>query len=243
MSCDWPVDRTCLPDLPAEDDPGYDAALARQSENEDTAVMVLWSLSGRQFGLCETVVRPCPERGLSRNPWSEAIVFWDGGNWQATSCGCIGRCRQSGPGMIHLPGPANAVAAVQLGADVLDPSEYKLQDNVLYRTGGKAWPSQNLGRPTPETGTWSVTYDRGVPVPPGGARNAGILAREFVAACSDDSECRLPRNVTAVTRQGVSYQIYNPNDMYAAGKTGLADVDMWLAAVNPHALLTAPTVF
>jgi len=45
-----------------------------------------------------------------------------------------------------------------------------------------------------------------------------------------------------VVRQGVSFEVYNPNDVYSNGKTGLPEVDMWLAAVNPHHLQAAPSV-
>jgi hypothetical protein len=45
-----------------------------------------------------------------------------------------------------------------------------------------------------------------------------------------------------VSRQGVTYRAYDPAVIYASGKTGLAEIDGWLAAVNPNALTAAPTV-
>ncbi|QYC54268.1 head-to-tail adaptor [Mycobacterium phage Allegro] len=260
MSCDWPVDRSCFDDLPPEPEPpgdgaseqeqaAYAAAVAerealiqRRNMAEDTAVMVLWAFTGRQFGLCETTVRPCPGGGGPRDmrPWSQPLLWWDGTHWLNASCGCVGRCQVSGPGVVHLPSPAAEVLAVTLGDTVLDESEYVLEGNALYRRGGKAWPSQDLGRPLGERGTWSVQYLRGLPVPAGGDKMAGLLAKEFVSAC-DGGVCRLPRTVVQTTRQGVTH-VFDATKLLDLGYTGLTEVDTWLAAINPHHLQQAPVV-
>lgn len=247
-ACEWPVDRTCLPDLPVlgadptpEQQAAYDAALAARTAAEDMAVMILWSLSGRRFGVCATTVRPCPQ-GLLRpgGTTSSPVVAWNGSDWINECCGCAGRCQLGGPRAVHLPGPAISVDSVTIGDELLEPTEYTLEGNVLYRVGA-SWPSQHLGRPLGEAGTWSVTYRRGNPVPDGVGTLVGLLAGEFLAACSGE-KCRLPRNVTGVTRQGVSYQVYDPGSIYSSGKTGLAEVDLWLAAVNPNHLQAASVV-
>lgn len=250
MSCEWPVDRTCLPDLPDPGDdpdnptPEYLAALERRGKAEDTAVMVLYFLTGQQFGQCPTTVRPCPTRprylanGMREAYWD--LLFWDGSHWFTGNCGCVGRCQLTGPSMIHLPGPVSSVTKVQIGDVVLPESDYTLEQNRLYRRGGAAWPSQNVGKPLGEEGTWSVEYLKGLPVPAGGERMAGVLAQQFIAAC-DGGECRLPRSVVQVSRQGVNH-VFDPSKMLANGKTGLEDVDLWLNALNPYHLLAAPTV-
>jgi len=258
VTCDWPIDRTCLPELPPlsdtptpDEQAAYDAALESRNANEDLAVQVLWALSGRQFGSCPVVVRPCPESGFYPSPFSRDLVEspvgsglyvlgWTGSQWLPIDCGCVGRCQRSGPQMIHLPGPVSAVQEVVVGSLVLDESEYTLEGDVLYRRGA-IWPSQNLGRPMGDPGTWSVTYLRGYAPPAGMAKLVGALAAEFVNACSN-GKCRLPRNVTNVARNGVTYQVYNPQQIYNDGKTGLAEVDLWLSAVNPNHLMAAPTV-
>lgn len=248
MTCDWPVDRSCLPALPDDADPGYDEAVARQSANEDIAIQVLWALSGRRFGVCPAVARPCPTpaRNLFRERHSPTNLaygfipmFW-GGSWRHFGCGCSGRCTVAGPRMVHLPGPVVEITEVVVGPDVLDPSEYTLEGDVLYRIG-KSWPGQDLSKPMGEDGTWSVTYLRGEPVPPGVAGLTGMLAQEFIASCSG-TKCRLPRNVTGVARNGVTYQVYNPMNIYASGKTGLSEVDLWLSAINPNHLMQGPKV-
>lgn len=247
MSCQWPIDRSCLPPLPELGDTptpaeqaAYDLALLQRNDAEDIAVHVLWALSGRQFGACETTVRPCPTyaQGFGYGPF---MLTLDAGHWLNWPCGCVGSCAVSGARVVHLPGPVVDVVAVTVAGAVLDPSEYQLEGNALYRKSGAAWPSQDLGRPLDEPGTWSVKYRRGHPVPPGVDKLAGQLAREFIAACDDEDTCRLPRTVMATTRRGVSHQ-FDPTKILAAGKTGLTEVDLWLSAVNPHQLQQAPEV-
>lgn len=261
MSCEWPIDRSGLPDLPTLSDPptteqqaAYDKALATQSAAEDLAVSVLFALSGRQFGVCPVKVRPC----VMDDPWGPSarrrylggyggvtsyVLSWEGElGWVNLGCGCVGeRCRLTGPRQIHLPGPVQEVDAVTIGSFVQDPATYKLEGNTLYRIGA-IWPRQDLGRPLGETATWSVDYQKGIPVPAGVDKLTGLLAQEFLYAATGNNKCRLPRNVTAVARNGVSYQVYDPATFYMSGKTGLSEIDMWLAAINPMHLMQAPSV-
>jgi len=123
---------------------------------------------------------------------------------------------------------------------VLSPTVYALEGNALYRRGAD-WPRQDLGRPLGESGTWSVTYTRGIAVPAGVDRLVGMLAVEFIAACDDDMTCRLPRTMVSTTQRGVTH-VFDPSKILAAGKTGLPEVDLWLSAVNPHHLMAAPSV-
>lgn len=244
MAYEWPIDRTCLPALPAEDDEGYDDALAAQNAAEDLAVQVLWSLSGRQFGVEGVIARPCPTP--STVPWRQTgrpvdpyLPIYFGGRWTNYPCGCVFTCQPAGPRTVHLPGPVDSINSVTIDGVEIDSSEYTLEGDVLYRIGD-TWPSQDLNKPMGETGTWSVDYGRGISPPSGVGVFVGQLAKEFLAACSGES-CRLPRNVVAVTSRGVSKQ-FDPSRIYAAGKTGLPEVDMWLSAVNPRHIMKAPAV-
>lgn len=247
MSCQWPIDRSCLPPLPdlgptptPPEQAAYDLALLARNDAEDIAVHVLWALSGRQFGACDTTVRPCPSYAQGFG-YTSIVLTLEEGRWVNWPCGCIGGCSVTGPRVVHLPGPVTAIVDVKVDGAALATSEYQLEGNALYRTGGAAWPRQDLGSPLGESGTWSVTYTRGIPVPPGVDKLTGQLAREFIAACDDDDSCRLPRTVVATTRRGVSHQ-FDPTKILAAGKTGLTEVDLWLSAVNPHQLQQAPEV-
>lgn len=265
--CSWPIDRGCitialptLPDDPTTDEQAaYDAVLAAQSGAEDLAVSVLWALSGRQFGVCENLIRPCPEGdnwtsrfespgsgyGYGMGDFGGFILLgWDGADWVNVGCGCSGRCQLSGPRMIHLPGPVSAPdgnhpLTITIGDVELADDQWTLEGDRLYRTD-RRWPSQHLGRPLGEPQTWSVSYYRGITPPAGTAKMVGQLANEFLAACTG-AKCRLPRNVVSTSRQGVTTD-FDPSKIYAAGKTGLSEIDIWLASMNPSHLMAAPSV-
>lgn len=198
VPCDWPVDDGCLPTVESGDDQALEDAIS-------VAQMVLWALSGRQYGVCEETVRP-------------------------TRCGSP----------VDLPAPAVSIVEVRIGGEVLPATDYVLEADMLYRYGG-VWPAQDVTRPAGESGTWTVTYLRGIPVPDGVGRFVATLATEFYNACTG-GKCRLPRTVTELTRQGVSHRVYDPQDIYAVGKTGIPEIDLWLSAVNPHGLMQAPEV-
>lgn len=246
--CSWPIDRSCLPSVDGDVD------IAKQSHAEALAVQVLWSLSGRQFGVCPVMVRPCPQRcaGISNYSYyppqlvgSSFFPIWENGQWRNISCGCAGACDWNAPSVVHLAAstglPVQEVTEVRIGATALDDSAYVLEGELLYRADGTAWPSQDLSLPLGNEGTWSVTYTRGNPVPEGVAVFAGLLTKEFVSACSG-GRCRLPRRVRSVSRQGVSYDMVDPTDIYISGKTGLPEIDLWLSAVNPQHLAAPPKV-
>lgn len=81
----------------------------------------------------------------------------------------------------------------------------------------------------------------GTPVPGGVGVLVGTLAKEFLDACSG-GKCRLPRRVQQVSRQGVSYQMVDPTDIYRSGLTGIPEIDIWLSSVNPNRLMAPPRV-
>ncbi len=210
--CDWPIDDSCLPE---------DADPAMRDTAVALATDVLWALSGRQYGACPVTVRPCPT-----------------GRYEA--CWCSSSCEATGPRVVHLYGPVDSVIAIQVDGVLLDDSEWVVEGNLLYRVGG-VWPVQDRGRPLGESGTWSVEYRRGVRPPEQVGRLVGLLAAEFYAACTG-GKCRLPRRVQTVSRQGVTMQLADPTDIYESGKTGIPEVDMWLAAVNPNHIPSGPVV-
>ena len=249
MSFEWPIDRSQLPALPSLGDPvtpeaqaKYDAALAERNAAEALAIQVMWALSGRQFGLETVTARPCARGSFTPTgrPYIDTYVLTDSG-WFSWPCGCSGPCRETGPNMVHLYGPVAEVLSVQVGGVELPNNVWAVEGNVLYRRDAP-WPRQDLNRPEGDSCTWSVTYQLGLAVPEGVAALTGLLAKEFIDALNNEGRCRLPRTVTTATRQGVTYRAYDPAVIYANGKTGLPEIDMWLAAVNPHHLTAAPTV-
>lgn len=245
MPFTWPIDRSGFPELPDPGAEGYARKLAEEQAAAQLATSVMWALSGRQFGTAATIARPC--RAPLRNhhgpgPVTSYVLSWEGYGWITPPCGCAGACRVSGPNVVHLPGPVASVTKVEIAGVVLNPAVWTIEGNALYRREGP-WPSQDLNRPLGDAGTWGVYYERGIPVPIGVDQLTGSLAKEMLTAVSDDvARCRLPRTVSVVNRQGITYRAYDPAAIYASGKTGLAEVDLWLASVNPHALMASPSV-
>lgn len=169
----------------------------------DTAVQVLWAFTGRQFGQCE--VEHVPDVSMCR-PCTPTLFQ---GDWYNTDPGYPSGCMA-----VYLPGPVGEVLSV------VDE-----QGNALQAKQA-AWGMEVLGTPA------VVRYVRGLPVPAGGAQAAGRLAAQVYLQCIGDKRCRLPQNVTQVTRQGVSATFDPPEP----GKTGLPDVDLWVQSVNPNGL-------
>lgn len=250
MPFEWPINRASFPELPAMGDPPsaeYIKAALEQNAAAQLAVMVLHALSGRQFGLYSNTVRPCRQalpremRGFSSSGVTSYLLSWEGDRWVNWSCGCIGACKESGPNVVHLPGPVYDVTKVEVGGVELESNVWVLEGNKLYRREGP-WPPQDLNRPLGDTNTWSVTYRRGVPVPDGWAALTGLLAKEMLDAINNEGRCRLPRTVTTASRNGVTYRAYDPAVIYANGKTGLPEIDMVLASVNPNHIMASPSV-
>lgn len=190
---------------------------------------VLYVLSGRQFpGICTETIRPC--RDCSCTP-------------QACSC------RVS---KIHLPGePAVSVEEVLIDGVALDPSEYRIDDSRdLVRLpdleGNRpVWPcSQDLALDVTEPHTFAITYSFGRVPPALGAQAAGELACELLKACNPSlGECRLPKRVTSVTRQGVSMIVLDPFEFLKGGKTGLYLCDLFIGTYNPQSIRREAAIY
>ncbi|MDO4610970.1 hypothetical protein [Corynebacterium sp.] len=226
--CSWPVDDACRPE--GADDDSWASACR-------TAVTVLWALTGRVYGVCPVEARPCPPGTppaagfLAPGPgWAPVI---DSGVVRNVPTCIATSCDRSGG--ITLPGPVHVILGVTVDGDDVDTATITRHGDTIYRAADAPWPRQDLTRESGQPGTWSVRYLRGTPPPAGAGEAVGALAREFHAACHG-GRCRLPRRTEQVQRQGVTVTMVSPEDIYAAGATGLTEVDLWIRAVNPHRL-------
>lgn len=232
MSCTWPVDRTCLPEVEAPED------VARMQEQVDAAVGVLWALTGRRYALCEAIARPCPNPVDARGSTFDipgvgfTPVLYDG-RWMNEWCGNGCGYGYDNPAAVSLP-HAHSILDVTIGGDVIDPSSYNLVDGTLWRTHGQ-WPTQSLASPLGSPGSWSVRYLRGVEPPAGAAMVVGLLAKEFWNVCTG-GKCRLPKRTQSVQRQGVTVTMVDPTDILMKGGTGIPEIDLWIHAQNPNHL-------
>lgn len=238
--CSWTIE-SCCDALNSADD-----AIAQQAVN--TAAEVLYALSGRQFGLCSLTIRPC-RIGCCSPCNGGAAPFWDpgwgaypwvpvltGGQWTNVACrGCGDTCGCTIVNEIILPGPVGSVTEVKIDGDVADITKFRVDNRrYLVRMDGSRWPvCQDMNLPDTETGTYSITYTRGKPLPAAGGSALGTLACELVKACTGDKTCALPDRVTSISRQGVTFQMPDPYDFIGKGRTGLYSVDLWLQAFNP----------
>lgn len=132
--------------------------------------------------------------------------------------------------------PIISVSAITLGGTtLLDPSEYVIGNKAfLLRKDGQRWDLEHgLG----------VTYRHGIVPPTAGILAAKELANELVLLKQNPEACSLPSRLTSISRQGVSYTIFDPQSFLNDGKTGLYNVDLFLAAANPSGAVKKAKVF
>lgn len=189
-----------------------------------SASELLYWASGRQFaGACQRTVYPtqgdcaCGFQVLSRG----YVV----GGGDDIICGCS----------VKLAGSVREITEVEIAGEVLDSSAYEVRERKrLVRIDGSHWPCcQNDCEPR----TFSVTYVYGKNPPSSGTRAARQLACEIFKSCTGAEECSLPTGVTRVTRQGITFErAFLSRDDKGIWRSGLAEVDLFLNAVNPAGL-------
>lgn len=228
---------------------------------------LLYEVSARQFsGECETIVRPCKlgcgcwgdNWGILNSAW-----FWGYGSmgwgygwgwWDqdgtSCGCGCESRLRLSGY-------PVTSITEVMIGADVIDPAGYELQEErFLARLWDvttdpateRFWPTcQNMSLPLGQPSTWSVTYKWGSPPPMLGEQAATEMGWQLWLAQHNPGECQLSSGVTKVTRQGVTIErllpLFSRDTSGRVAPTGLVVTDAFIAAYNPAGLRRRPAVW
>lgn len=231
---------------------GYEGDLTTAATGMlEAATDLLYQWSGRKYpGICERTVRPCVadryDGGL-RTP-----TDWTRG-WGV--CRCLGSCGCPGRREIELGAyPVREILEVLVDGEVLDPSQYRLDDQRtlvrLREADGTrpGWPArQDLGLEDTDEGTWSVRFTWGTEPPPAGVHAAAVLACELAMACHPDEavsgQCRLPKNATSVTREGIT-MVLSPSDFLDRnGNTGLYEVDLFLQAANPTRERRRPAVW
>jgi hypothetical protein len=231
------VTRTDLPTGLPGGEVEQDAAAALASA-------VLYGLSGRRWAGRDTRTIEIYAEG---SPW-----WWARGSagWDTT----WGTCNAPHPAVldgevfnhsgcdrpraIRLPDyPVRAVAEVTVEGAVRDPATYRLFDaRFLEDTWAGGWAV--CGRDRPMT----VTYEYGAEPPAAGKAAAARLAAELAKATAGQTSA-LPGYITQRVRQGETISYVSAATLFDKGRTGLADVDLWLATVNPGGLRRRPAVW
>ena len=230
--CPWPVDPACLGDEWDALDPTV------QERATLLAGETLRRLTGYRVGGCPVTVRPCKASCAN----TAYLPFYTGGfnphisigGYWVNSCGCTTNCSCSELCTVTLPLPIGRIDEVVVDGVIVDPGDYTIIRNQLTWIGGGdcPWPiCQDLSLPDTEPGTFSVTYLNAWPVDTLGAYAAGVLAYEYAQACVGN-KCRLPSNVTSLTRQGVTMEMATGS--FPGGFTGIREVDAFIAIYNPR---------
>jgi hypothetical protein len=207
---------TDLPDSkPVLDDDTWSELLWQASE-----LLYVWS--GRQYsgGCTSTVVLDTPPGAQGPDLcWFRWEVPWSVPELASGYRGVR-------PTVVaHLPdSPVTSIDAVTIGTtDLVADVDYvaELPAGLVRRlstVGDLEWP----------VGT-RITYTHGILPPIGGRRAAAMFAVELGKAWSG-GKCELPKRVTSVTRQGLSYDLAAASSGWG---TGIWEIDSWLLSVNP----------
>lgn len=192
---------------------------------------LLYELSGQRFpGECEDTVHPCAQPCDGDGPpfYGDPVLMATSGNllWYG-SCGCRTRCGCTSLSTLTLTGwPLLSITEISIDGDVLDPSAYEINDwKTLVRIDGDSWPACS--------DDFDITFTYGQAPPPAGIAAAASLGCQLALACAGSGDCRLPQRVQSITRQGVSMVLLDPFTFFDDGRTGLYDVDLFLAAYGP----------
>lgn len=228
---------------------------------EASAWLSLMALTGGQIAFCPITVRPCRAGCRPPGTWMVAPVLSSGsfagvrpgvysgfapyigasGAW-VNSCGCApADCGCEALEEVILPGPIGDIVEVWLDGEALDPDAYRVDNgDRLVRVDGGTWPScQDLAQDAHGLEAFSVTYYKGAAPDNVILFAAGLLAAEFYAGCTG-GDCALPKQVVAVSRNGVSMEL--EAGLFPGGKTNLPTVDLLIETYNPFGLRVAPVI-
>jgi hypothetical protein len=223
---------------------------------------VLYWLSGRKYpGLCVDTVRPSARyvfdggSGVHGGVGVPGTGYRPGPGWGACMCNRTIRTGCNSVPEVSLPGqPVARIVQLKVdGAELVDGVDFRVDDGRwLVRlpdpaTGAeRGWPCcQLMTLADTAAGTWSVQYEYGAAPPTAGVLAAAELGCQLALALSPagTGECRLPRRVMSIVRQGVSAVVLDPFTFLDKGRTGLYDVDLFLGAENPKGISRRATAW
>lgn len=226
MTCTWEPDPACLSEEWAKLD------LDVQERSLMLATSALQMLTYYRVGTCPVTIRPCPTPRRCLCAWSPHLGT--DGVWRN---GCVHQTWCIPLSEVDIPGPVGYIEAFLIDGQPVDLEDgsWRLDDGhllVWQGSGPSPVPSaQDLNKPDSAVGTWSITYSRSYPVLADGRLAVAYLAMEFAEACKPKGKCKLPRGVTSVVRNGVSFTIQA--GLFPNGLTGIDIVDQYILKWAP----------
>lgn len=225
MTCAWTPDPACLTEeWNTLDEADKERALL-------LATSSLQMLTYYRVGTCPITIRPCPTKPRCGCGWNPHIR---NGQWY-NDCPCKTECKPLSE--VDIPGPVGHISSFLIDGveQDLETGDWRLDDGhllVWQGSGDSPLPEgQNLDLPDSEPGTWSITYSQSYPVLPDGRLAVAFLAMEFAKACKPKAKCSLPRGVTNVVRNGVSFSV--EAGLFPGGLTGIDIVDQFILKWAP----------
>lgn len=134
--------------------------------------------------------------------------------------------------------PIRNVLSITFDGKVMPPSTYAIANgSYLVRRDRTPWVLDSMGSLT-------VTYVHGTKIPAAGKIAATRLANEYIYLKTDDEQCTLPSRIsTSISRQGETISVLDPLSFLNEGKTGVYEVDLFIAAANPTGAKKKAKVF
>lgn len=172
---------------------------------------ILHTLSGNRVGTCLDTLRPLSECYTCRG---------------ACCCGGGDRIR-----VLSSAGPVTGITEVSVDGTPVDEDTWRFYPSgqLLYRVPPLVWPQRDLKYAAcDETGSMCVEAVIGNEPDAWALAVHAELVCELLKSCTDEV-CRIPRNATQVTGQGISITL-SPTEL----KQFIPSVAGWVAAVNPH---------
>lgn len=225
MTCTWEPDPACV----------SDAWTALDEDVKERSLLLATSslqmLTYNRVGTCPITIRPCPKVSRCGCGWNPHIR---NGQWY-NDCPCRTSC--SPLSEIDIPGPVGYIDSLLIDGVEWDLTngDWRLDNGHLLVWQGEGTSpipeTQNLNLPDSEVGTWSITYSKSYPVLQDARLAVTLLAMEFAEACKPKGKCKLPRGVTNVVRNGVSFSV--EAGLFPGGLTGIDVVDQFILKWAP----------
>lgn len=202
----------------------------------DYATFVLYKLTAEKYpGVSRTVESYVSEsrRPSYQDPTATEVL----GNTQ--SIGVPSNLQY--PQRLYLRGtPVHEVHSVLYGSEALSDQQYILFNKKFLKLNtGSRW---NYAC---DRNGITVDYSYGMMPPKAGVLAASTLANELLILMGEgtsNSECRIPERVTSVSREGISFDLIDPQEFLDDGRTGIWEIDLFIRTANPARAKKQPRI-